>query len=174
MLQNAISIIHKNFWHDFEHYFNPYRKTLTLLLIFCKYFSASNFISLRACIFLSFFPKQIFVCFCFRSVVSRKPGFHSLGYVFTAHPVEIGKTILMTVEETDHYCEELFVYGITSCDPSKIEPYELPDTVDDLLDRPEYWVVKQKSYPYIKGDTIRVTIGNQGNCLDFSTMLYFH
>lgn len=75
----------------------------------------------------------------------------------------MGTTIIMVVTQTDHYCEGILVYGLTSCDPKKINPHELPENVYDLLDRSEYWIVKQKSYQFEVGDTITFTMNNQGN-----------
>lgn len=97
-----------------------------------------------------------------RSIASKKAGTQSLAYVFTERPIEMGKTIVMVITQTDHYCEGLLVYGLTSCDPKKINPHELPENVYDLLDRSEYWIVKQKSYPFEVGDNITFTMNNQG------------
>lgn len=97
-----------------------------------------------------------------RSIVSKKSGIKTLAYAFTERPVEIGKTIIMIVQQTDHYCEGLFVYGITSCNPKKVIPHELPENVYDLLDRSEYWIVKQKPYPFDVGDILTFRISNQG------------
>lgn len=34
-------------------------------------------------------------------------------------------------------------FGLTSCDPNRISPRELPEDSDLLIDRPEYWVVSK-------------------------------
>lgn len=96
------------------------------------------------------------------SLMCRKPGLHSFAYAFTEQPLEIGKTILMKVFQTDHYVKGPLTYGITSCDPSHIDPGELPENAEDLFDRLEYWVVKHKIYSFEIGDAIKFTITSQG------------
>ena len=54
-------------------------------------------------------------------------------------------------------------FGLTSCDPSAIQPSCLPDDSHYLLDRPEYWVVKKDaaSGP-IAGDELCFIITHSG------------
>ena len=39
--------------------------------------------------------------------------------------------------------EGSIIFGVTSCNPSSLENVPLPPDPEDLLDRPEYWVVQK-------------------------------
>ena len=68
---------------------------------------------------------------------------YSNGYVFTNEPVRNGERIVIQVLATEVMYIGSLAFGLTSCDPGSIDPHNLPDNSDDLLDRPEYWVVSK-------------------------------
>lgn len=53
--------------------------------------------------------------------------------------------------------------GVTACDPSLLTQNELPDDSDNLLDRPEYWVVHKDVVTTAEvGDELSFTMSNDG------------
>ncbi|KFM64265.1 Neuralized-like protein 1A, partial [Stegodyphus mimosarum] len=96
------------------------------------------------------------------AVVSRKPGCYSLAYAFTEKPINIGENVIMQVLQTDYFARGPLMYGITSCNPSYLDQYELPENTDDLMDRLEYWVVKPDTNHYRIGDIIVYKINAEG------------
>ena len=53
--------------------------------------------------------------------------------------------------------------GVTACDPNTITRNELPDDSDQLLDRPEYWVVHKDVVTTAElGDELSFTVSNDG------------
>lgn len=62
------------------------------------------------------------------------------GYVFSARPIIVGaesfRIKLLNVTTSSRLS-----FGVTSCNPSELQPSQLPIATDKLLDRPEYWVV---------------------------------
>lgn len=59
--------------------------------------------------------------------------------------------------------------GLTSCDPATLNPLDLPDDSDLLLDRPEYWVVsKDVANCPQRGDELAFCITHQGRLPLFS------
>lgn len=53
--------------------------------------------------------------------------------------------------------------GITACNPASLASSELPDDSDQLLDRPEYWVVHKDVVTTTEvGDELGFTLTNQG------------
>lgn len=57
-------------------------------------------------------------------------------------------------------------FGVTACDPARVDPSSLPDDSDLLLDRQEYWVVNKDvcRNPEI-GDELSFQISELGRCL---------
>lgn len=85
------------------------------------------------------------------------------GYVFTARPIRIGEKLIVQVLRTEPMYSGALALGLTSCDPATLQPADLPDDSDLLLDRPEYWVVSKDiaSNP-VSGDEIIFTITPSG------------
>lgn len=85
------------------------------------------------------------------------------GYVFTARPIRIGEKLIVQVLRTEPMYVGALALGLTSCDPATLQPSDLPDDSDLLLDRPEYWVVSKDiaSNP-VSGDEIIFTITPNG------------
>lgn len=85
------------------------------------------------------------------------------GYVFTARPIRIGEKLIVQVLRTEPMYVGALALGLTSCDPATLQPTDLPDDSDLLLDRPEYWVVSKDiaSNP-VRGDEIIFSITTNG------------
>ncbi|XP_054721551.1 protein neuralized-like isoform X2 [Uloborus diversus] len=96
------------------------------------------------------------------TTVTRKTGCHNFAYAFTSQPFSINQNVVLKVMQTDHFHDGSFIYGITSCNPSSIDPSELPEIPDDLLDRPEYWVVKEDHDSYEVNDVIVFRFNSKG------------
>lgn len=65
------------------------------------------------------------------------------GYVFLSRPITPGEKIVVEVCSSESVYLGSMGVGVTSCDPSAIDPNELPDDSEQLLDRPEYWSVSK-------------------------------
>ncbi|XP_049833291.1 protein neuralized isoform X2 [Schistocerca gregaria] len=78
-----------------------------------------------------------------RCIATRSDAEFSLGYVFTSRPVHLGEKIVIQVLATQSLYVGSLAFGLTSCDPATLQPADLPDDSDLLLDRPEYWVVSK-------------------------------
>lgn len=74
-------------------------------------------------------------------VATRADTEYHQGYVFTARPICIGEKIIVQILRTDEMYVGTLALGLTSCDPAGLSPIDLPSDSDELLDRPEYWVV---------------------------------
>lgn len=56
--------------------------------------------------------------------------------------------------------------GMTACDPETLNSGDLPDDSDQLLDRPEYWVVHKDVITAAEvGDELSFSISNDGECI---------
>lgn len=85
------------------------------------------------------------------------------GYVFTARPIRIGEKLIVQILRTEPMYVGALALGLTSCDPASLQPSDLPDDSDLLLDRPEYWVVsKDVASNPVAGDEIVFTITANG------------
>lgn len=52
---------------------------------------------------------------------------------------------------------------MTACNPNNVSQQELPEDSDNLLDRPEYWIVhKDVLTTALAGDEIALTLTNEG------------
>ena len=93
---------------------------------------------------------------------------YSNGYVFTREPVRKGERIVIQVLATEVMYIGSLAFGLTSCDPLSIDPHNLPDNSDDLLDRPEYWVVsKDVANSPDEGDELSFCVKTDGS-VEFS------
>lgn len=98
-----------------------------------------------------------------RFVATRADSEFCQGYVFTARPVRIGEKIIVQVLRTEHMYVGAMALGLTSCDPATLQPGDLPDDADMLLDRPEYWVVsKDVAATPNRGDEIMFCVTPNG------------
>ncbi|XP_022905558.2 protein neuralized isoform X1 [Onthophagus taurus] len=78
-----------------------------------------------------------------RSVASRVDSEFCQGYVFTGRPLQIGERVVVQILATEPMFQGCLSLGLTSCDPSTLQPADLPDDANFLLDRPEYWVISR-------------------------------
>lgn len=85
------------------------------------------------------------------------------GYAFTGRPLMLGERLVVQILSTEPMYVGALALGLTSCDPSRLTPEDLPDDSDLLLDRPEYWVVSKDvaSSPQ-PGDEISFTVTHYG------------
>lgn len=96
-------------------------------------------------------------------VASRSDNEFCQGYVFTARPLRIGETIIVQILRKDNVYIGGLALGLTSCDPAHLSPGDLPDDSDQLLDRPEYWVVsKDVAAAPCTGDEIAICVTPTG------------
>lgn len=96
-------------------------------------------------------------------VASRSDNEFCQGYVFTARPLRIGETIIVQILRKDNVYIGGLALGLTSCDPAHLSPQDLPDDSDQLLDRPEYWVVsKDVAAAPNTGDEIAICVTPSG------------
>lgn len=78
-----------------------------------------------------------------RSVASRVDNEFCQGYIFTGRPLQIGERVVVQILATEQMFEGCLGLGLTSCDPSTLQPSDLPDDSNFLLDRLEYWVISR-------------------------------
>ncbi|CAA9997552.1 unnamed protein product [Nesidiocoris tenuis] len=78
-----------------------------------------------------------------RCIASRLDTEFAHGYVFSGRPIQLEEKIVVQVLNAEPMYIGALAFGLTSCDPASINPNELPDDSNQLLDRPEYWVVKK-------------------------------
>lgn len=96
-------------------------------------------------------------------VASRSDNEFCQGYVFTGRPLRIGETIIVQILRKENVYIGGLALGLTSCDPAHLSPQDLPDDSDQLLDRPEYWVVsKDIAAAPNTGDEIAICITPTG------------
>lgn len=98
-----------------------------------------------------------------RFIASRTENDFCQGYVFTARPIRIGEKIIIQILKTEQMYVGALALGLTSCNPAALQPGDLPNDSDFLLDRPEYWVVS-KSIAAIpqRGDEIAFFVAPNG------------
>ncbi|MPC48121.1 protein neuralized-like isoform X1 [Portunus trituberculatus] len=78
-----------------------------------------------------------------RTVAARTETEYSHGYVFTARPLRPGERLVVQVLHVEAMYVGALAFGLTSANPAGLEPSELPEDCDLLLDRLEYWVVSK-------------------------------
>ncbi|CAL1535581.1 unnamed protein product [Lymnaea stagnalis] len=78
-----------------------------------------------------------------RTIAVRLREEYCNAFVFTARPIRCGETIVIQVLSIDRSYIGGLGFGLTACDPTKVDPNSLPDDSDLLLDRLEYWVVNK-------------------------------
>lgn len=98
-----------------------------------------------------------------RFVASRTESDFCQGYVFTARPIRIGEKLIVQVLKTEQMYVGALALGLTSCNPAVLQPNDLPNDSDFLLDRPEYWVVsKDIAAAPQRGDEIAFFVAPNG------------
>ncbi|XP_016981935.2 protein neuralized isoform X1 [Drosophila rhopaloa] len=98
-----------------------------------------------------------------RFVASRTESDFCQGYVFTARPIRIGEKLIVQVLKTEQMYVGALALGLTSCNPAMLQPSDLPNDSDFLLDRPEYWVVsKDIAAAPQRGDEIAFFVAPNG------------
>ncbi|GFX68425.1 e3 ubiquitin-protein ligase NEURL1 [Trichonephila clavipes] len=100
-----------------------------------------------------------------RTLASRKQWSNSLAYVFTECCLKLEEKVVVQISRTNPKYNGSLLYGITSCNPSTLNPNLLPENADDLLDRPEYWIVRNDSNSYEVGDTVVYSISTEGEVI---------
>ena len=78
-----------------------------------------------------------------RTVATRQETEYSHGYVFSGRPLRPGERLVIQVLGTEAMYVGALAFGLTSSNPAGLEPADLPEDCDLLLDRPEYWVVSK-------------------------------
>lgn len=98
-----------------------------------------------------------------RFVAARSDTEFCQGYVFTARPLVLNERMVVQILSTESMYVGSLALGLTSCDPSYLQPGDFPDDADLLLDRPEYWVVSKDfaSNPQ-RGDEISICVTHTG------------
>ncbi|XP_017847577.1 protein neuralized isoform X2 [Drosophila busckii] len=98
-----------------------------------------------------------------RFVATRTESDFCQGYVFTARPIRIGEKLIVQVLKTEQMYVGALALGLTSCNPAVLQPNDLPNDSDFLLDRPEYWVVsKDIAAAPQRGDEIAFFVAPNG------------
>ncbi|XP_014669137.1 PREDICTED: protein neuralized-like, partial [Priapulus caudatus] len=98
-----------------------------------------------------------------RTIASRLDDEFCNAYVFVSRPVRLGERIVIQVLRTESVYVGGIGFGLTSCDPNRISPRELPEDSDLLIDRPEYWVVsKDVANTPQQGDELSFMINYNG------------
>ncbi|GJQ88156.1 putative zinc ion binding protein [Trypoxylus dichotomus] len=98
-----------------------------------------------------------------RSVATRVDTEFCQGYVFTGRPLQIGERIVVQVLAMEPMFQGCLSLGLTSCDPATLQPSDLPDDSNFLLDRPEYWVISRNFARNLNvGDEISFCIAPNG------------
>ncbi|GIY20667.1 protein neuralized [Caerostris darwini] len=92
----------------------------------------------------------------------RKHDCNIHAYVFTQCPLRLLERVFIKIGRINPKCYGNLFYGITSCDPQTLNHHVLPENTDDLLDRPEYWIVRTDANIYEVGDVIAYSINNDG------------
>jgi len=85
---------------------------------------------------------------------SRHPGDYCNAYVFTQQPLLPGEELVVQITCIDVDYRGGLTFGLTACNPTKLQSADLPDDADKLLDRPEYWVVHKNvcSHPKVNDE----------------------
>lgn len=78
-----------------------------------------------------------------RTVATRAETEYSHGYVFSSRPIRPGERMVVQVLQTEAMYVGALAMGLTAANPAGLEPADLPEDCDLLLDRPEYWVVSK-------------------------------
>ena len=98
-----------------------------------------------------------------RCVAERNNSHYSQGYVFSQRHLQLGEKLVLQILQTDELFAGSLAFGLTTCDPSKLNSINLPEDPHQLLDRPEYWVViKDVANAPQAGDELAFKINQTG------------
>lgn len=92
----------------------------------------------------------------------RKTGCKDHAYIFLSQSLKLGWRMALEVIQVSTENKGSLVYGVTSCNPANLKQSELPRDPNDLVDRPEYWIVKYDSNSYQERDIIIYSIDKKG------------
>lgn len=87
--------------------------------------------------------KNIRVVDANRTIAVRSDDEYCNAYVFSSRPLKCGEKIVIQVLGIERTFIGGLAVGFTACDPREVNPNDLPDDSDMLLDRKEYWVVNK-------------------------------
>lgn len=86
------------------------------------------------------------------------------GYTFTKRPLTVGDRYVVQITKTSQLYVGSLSFGVTCCDPNTVRVGELPDDPNQLVDRPEYWVMSRNVAEDTRpGDLLTFTINDNGN-----------
>ncbi len=100
-----------------------------------------------------------------RTIATRSENEFCQGYVFLNRPIKFGEQFIIQILKTDSIYGGSLALGLTSCNPAHLSAGELPEDSDNLLDRPEYWVVSKDLGQIVsmqQGDEIKFTVTING------------
>nr|CAG4650842.1 EOG090X03H5 [Simocephalus serrulatus] len=85
------------------------------------------------------------------------------GYVLSSRPINPGESWVVQIVQTESIYVGGMGFGFTTCNPASLSSTDLPDDADQLLDRPEYWVIsKDVAHGPILGDEIEFHLSHNG------------
>ncbi|XP_046442442.1 protein neuralized-like isoform X1 [Daphnia pulex] len=85
------------------------------------------------------------------------------GYVLSSRPISPGESWVVQIVQTESIYVGGMGFGFTTCNPASLSSTDLPDDADQLLDRPEYWVIsKDVAHGPILGDEIEFHLSHSG------------
>jgi len=85
------------------------------------------------------------------------------GYVLSSRPISAGESWVVQIIQTESIYVGGLGFGFTTCNPASLSPADLPDDADQLLDRPEYWVIsKDVAQGPALGDEIEFHLSHNG------------
>lgn len=86
------------------------------------------------------------------------------GYTFTKRPLTVGDRYVVQITKTSQLYVGSLSFGVTCCDPNTVRVGELPDDPNQLVDRPEYWVMSRNVAEDTRpGDLLTFTVDDNGN-----------
>lgn len=98
-----------------------------------------------------------------RGTAARIGNDYGQGYIFTGQPMRPGQTLVVQILKADTSFPSSLSIGLTSCDPGTLRTLDLPDDVEQLLDRPEYWVMRRNAANGMRRlDELAVTLTLEG------------
>jgi len=98
------------------------------------------------------------------TVAVRRTNEYCNAYVFARNPCQLDDALCISILAIDASFSGSLAFGLTCCDPAALRTDLLPDDSDQLLDRPEYWVVNKDvcAGPEV-GDQLIFHLTKEGN-----------
>ncbi len=97
-----------------------------------------------------------------RTIAERKPEAVYGGGVFLSRSLRVNEEIYVKVMKLNHAYVSHMGVGVTTCNPTSLEETILPDDAEDLLDRPEYWVMTRDFEEPGVGDILGFMVDSDG------------